>query len=180
LHKPANTWCPHCRTGVGCGIYETRPGECRTFQCGYLLMPDLSAEWKPAVSRLIIMGGTGANRINIRVDPARPDAWRRQPYYRAMKEWARLALNQHKQIVVTVGQRSIVLLPDRDVDLGIVGDDEVITITQTAGAGRKPVYEVYAVRADGEAGAQIAAAKGKPVQLRQAADEGFRKGETLR
>src|SRR3954449_5594086 len=74
LAKPGNAWCAHCRTGVGCGVYETRPNECRTFQCGYLLMPELTEQWKPATSRLIILG-SGGNRINIRMDEGRPDAW---------------------------------------------------------------------------------------------------------
>jgi len=26
-------WCRHCRVGVGCGIYETRPEDCRSFYC---------------------------------------------------------------------------------------------------------------------------------------------------
>jgi hypothetical protein len=178
LSKPGNTWCPHCRKGVGCGIYDTRPTECRTFQCGYLLMPGLSLEWKPVTSRLIILG-SGGNRINIRVDQARPDAWRRQPYYRTMKEWAALALPQHKQVVVTVGQRTIVLLPDRDVDLGFVAPDEVITVIDTPGIGGGHTYEVYAVKGDSEIGGRIAAADGKPVEFGGEAGADFRRGRTL-
>ena len=33
LAKPPDQWCPHCRPGQGCAIYETRPEECRTFAC---------------------------------------------------------------------------------------------------------------------------------------------------
>jgi hypothetical protein len=178
LSKPANAWCPHCRTGSGCGIYDTRPTECRTFQCGYLLMPGLTPEWKPATSRLIIIG-SGGNRINIRVDPGRPDAWRRQPFYRVMKEWAAMALREHKQVVVTIAQRSIVLLPDRDVDLGTVGADEVITVIATPAAGGSHTYEAYAVKAGSHAGGRISAADGRPVQLASGPGPDFRPGRTL-
>ena len=44
ISKPASQWCKHCRTGFGCGIYETRPGECRNFICGYLSIPALPEE----------------------------------------------------------------------------------------------------------------------------------------
>jgi hypothetical protein len=32
LQKPAGVLCPHS-TGKGCGIYDTRPGQCRTWFC---------------------------------------------------------------------------------------------------------------------------------------------------
>ena len=33
IGKPSDEWCPHVRRGVGCGIYSTRPGSCRGFEC---------------------------------------------------------------------------------------------------------------------------------------------------
>jgi len=36
LAKPPGQWCPHCRPGRGCAIYESRPEECRTFGCLWL------------------------------------------------------------------------------------------------------------------------------------------------
>jgi hypothetical protein len=35
LDKEAGTWCPHV-LAKGCGIYESRPGSCRTFVCLWL------------------------------------------------------------------------------------------------------------------------------------------------
>ena len=32
LNKPRYVLCTHC-TGTGCGIYDTRPNDCRTFYC---------------------------------------------------------------------------------------------------------------------------------------------------
>ncbi len=37
LHKPQCRACPHLADAGGCGIYERRPNECRTFICGWLL-----------------------------------------------------------------------------------------------------------------------------------------------
>ena len=44
IKKPRYTLCPHC-TGSGCGIYDTRPQDCRTFYCLWRrieAMPDLA------------------------------------------------------------------------------------------------------------------------------------------
>jgi hypothetical protein len=37
LKKPAGVWCKECAIGVGCRIYESRPEECRGFQCLWLV-----------------------------------------------------------------------------------------------------------------------------------------------
>src|SRR3954464_14389856 len=145
LGKPAGTWCQHCKTGVGCGIYETRPSDCSAFLCGFLLLPELSEEWRPAVSRLIISPLTLGNRINVDVDSARPDAWRRHPYYDSLKAWSKRTLAKAGQVVVRVNGRSIVVLPDHSVDLGVVAGDELIVVLPAAG-GMEPTHEAYAVK----------------------------------
>jgi hypothetical protein len=178
LAKPGGKWCPDCKSSFGCGIYLERPSECDNFQCGYLVMPHLTPEWKPAVSHLIITSEISEDRLSIHVDPARPDAWRRQPYYNVLKNWVRRSIAQRQQIVVVIGQRQIVLLPDRDVDLGVLAPEEIIAITETPSQGGI-AYEVYAVRRDGGLGSQIADAKGKAIPLVGRPGEGFRKGKTL-
>jgi hypothetical protein len=65
-------------------------------------------------------------RLAAYVDPARPDAWKAEPYYGQLKEWARLAARKRRQVVVCIGLKTIVILPDEDVDLGVIGDDELI------------------------------------------------------
>jgi hypothetical protein len=47
LRKPTGEWCAHCTAatgaaGKGCGVYETRPYECRAFECLWLqgLLPE--------------------------------------------------------------------------------------------------------------------------------------------
>ena len=53
LHKKAGTRCPHLTTG--CGIYETRPGVCREFLCGWRLFAELSDDWRPDISGVLMM-----------------------------------------------------------------------------------------------------------------------------
>lgn len=35
--KMPGVWCQHCTIGKGCQIYDTRPDECKSFQCAWLM-----------------------------------------------------------------------------------------------------------------------------------------------
>lgn len=70
FRKPANTPCRHL-CGTGCGIYETRPPVCQQFLCGWRLFPELTDDWRPDVSGVLVM----------RKAPGElPPAWRNAPY----------------------------------------------------------------------------------------------------
>jgi hypothetical protein len=126
LPKPPQSWCPHCAIGKGCTIYETRPTECRTFDCVYRFDSALGPEWRPDTAHFVMAYEIGGKRLTLRVDAARPDAWKRTPYYAGLKEMARLALPKGRYVMVDAAGRAIVVLPKRDIDLGIVGPDERI------------------------------------------------------
>jgi hypothetical protein len=135
LNKPRLQWCTHCDIGVGCKIYEERPPECRTFYCGYLAEPGIGEHWKPTKSKMVVSRATNANRIVIYVDADRSDAWRREPYYSDIKNWARAATKSQGQILVSQGRDMIVVLPDGEANLGPVRDDQVIIARRKRGAG---------------------------------------------
>jgi hypothetical protein len=123
LRKPIDTWCQHCKPGHGCSIYADRPQGCRNYICGWLISPYLGDEWFPAHCKFIIVatelpsfageavrlpGGGGLKRtMSVAVDPAYPNAWRREPYYSNFKAWAR-----HMQVQVRVGLHLIDILAD--------------------------------------------------------------------
>ena len=46
LKKPEGQVCPHC-TGKGCGIYDTRPEVCRTFNCAWKRIASMTPETRP-------------------------------------------------------------------------------------------------------------------------------------
>jgi hypothetical protein len=126
LNKPKGRWCEHCLPGKGCKIYSERPDECRRFHCGYLTLEYLGDEWKPSHSKIVLVAELEGNRIAAYVDPQRPDAWKREPYYSQLKEWSVAAAQNRSQVMVCIGDRMYVILPDRDEDLGMVGPDDVI------------------------------------------------------
>jgi hypothetical protein len=132
LEKPAGEWCKHCSTHKKCDLYPIRPAAiCDTFNCGYITQPGVPESWFPGKSRMILNTSADGQHVFIAVDPARPDAWRKAPYYQHIKQWALANNGTGKQIIVSINKRYIVVFPDREVDLGAVGDDETVTFTVT-------------------------------------------------
>jgi hypothetical protein len=90
LEKPRGTWCLHCERGVGCRIYESRPGECRSFLCGWLVSDRFGPEWKPERSKIVITVTRDGNGFEFQCDPGFPQAWRKEPYYSQSCIWRQL------------------------------------------------------------------------------------------
>ena len=114
LNKPIDTWCQHCKPGKGCNIYADRPPNCRGFECGWLGGKDdnIGDEWFPARCKMIltprVRGHSLADEgVLVTVDPAYPNAWRREPYYSELLTWA-----QHISVELRIGLRCIGLEAD--------------------------------------------------------------------
>jgi hypothetical protein len=104
IDKHIDEWCKHCRPGKGgCTIYEQRPQACKKFTCGWL-EGKLGDEWFPAKCKMYVTAGPPNERFRVIVDPAFPDAWRREPHYSQLKAIA--------PILIRVGRRFIKLHAD--------------------------------------------------------------------
>jgi hypothetical protein len=127
--KKPGVWCPHCVRGKGCGIYETRPTDCRTFFCEWMVEERLGPEWKPERAKFALVMGEGAH-LTAFVDPGFPAAWRETPYLEAFRRLAAEGLRASPPRIVTarIGTRVIVILPDREIDVGHVGPDESLQL----------------------------------------------------
>lgn len=125
LNKPTGAWCEHVLKRRGCAIYETRPPSCAAFYCGYLIWPMAGEHWLPRKCKMVIVM-EDENRMAIHVDPATPNVWRAEPHYSDLKWWAQQAAQHDQQLVVSIARRMIALLPDSDIDLGFVDEDEVV------------------------------------------------------
>lgn len=131
LGKPHGTWCVHAIPGKGCGIYAERPGSCRAFHCGYLASPVLSEEWHPARAKIVLMFVQSG--IIALVDAGRPDVWKAAPYYQQFKTWSAAFLEHQRQVLVRIGNRTIVVLPNEDVDIGLLLPGENVIIEKADG-----------------------------------------------
>lgn len=70
LKKAARVPCPHLGA-KGCGIYDKRPGVCREFLCGWRLFDDMTDDWRPDLSGVLVMR---------RAPSEMPAAWKAAPY----------------------------------------------------------------------------------------------------
>jgi hypothetical protein len=134
LAKPAGVWCNHIAQGKGCSIYASAPNSCRTFSCLWQINATLGPEWKPDHARFVMISPSGSEGLIVRVDPGAAGAWRKEPYYSQLKQWARAALLMNGYVMVLTGQRATILLPASDVDVGILGPQDEIEILNTNGA----------------------------------------------
>lgn len=142
LAKPPGTWCAHCVRGEGCGIYDARPAECRTFFCHWMLEKGLTPDWKPEKAKFALVTSAGGH-ITAFVDPGSPTAWRKPPYFETLKRWSLEGTRAAPARIVTVriGTRAIVVRPDREIDAGHVGPDDALRLEAGPG-GRIEVRKV--------------------------------------
>ena len=129
LAKPAGRWCSHCVRGSGCGIHPDRPRSCRDFFCSWLVDPNLGPEWKPEVCRFVLSADATHRAIMVTVDPGRPRAWKREPYYAVLKKFSEVFFRIDQKVLVNLGGHITVILPDRDLPIGMIrpGDEIVIS-----------------------------------------------------
>lgn len=117
IEKPHGDWCPHFVRGTGCGIYADRPDSCRTFMCQWLTSPFLGPEWKPSVCKMVL--DVRPDMLVVHVDPATSHVWRTEPYYSAFRQMAAKGLSTGAMVMVMERGHSTIILPDRELDMGI-------------------------------------------------------------
>ena len=99
--KPANAWCSHCQPGSGCVIYDTRPALCRDFLCLWRTSGALGPEWNPIKAGMMVY--VQGPQTTVLVDPAFPDAWKREPFAAQLRQWATDVETDGGYVVVFVG-----------------------------------------------------------------------------
>ena len=124
IAKPSGSWCPHCKPGRGCLIYDARPAECAAFSCLWLMDDRLDERWKPSKSKLVLT--TSPDGIEVRCDPGLPDAWRKEPFRSQIHRWAVSGETHDVTLVVITGEKMILVTSDKEFDLGVVRPDQRI------------------------------------------------------
>lgn len=140
LGKPAHQWCVHNVPRKGCGIWGSHPEACKVWQCGWILMPHLDERWKPERCGFVIRTRFQIQQLVIDVDPAKPNAWRQEPFFSEIHRWARNAPATGQQIVVCVGRREILIFPEEDIDAGELPEGEgAVQAYETTGEMVRPL-----------------------------------------
>lgn len=120
LGKPMGVLCAHCRPGRGCAIYEDRPRGCRAFECVWLMDPEMPHRFRPDQTKVVLDQDKDGRRLIARCDPANPMAWKRNPIYAALKDYAAREWGQGKIVTAVAGRRTWLIAPREDIDLGEV------------------------------------------------------------
>jgi len=130
LDKPAGRWCIHAVRGSGCSIHPDRPRSCREFFCSWLVDPHLGPEWKPEVSRFVLSADATHQAIMVTVDPGMPLAWKREPYYAVLKQFSEVFFRINQKVLVNLNGHITVVLPDREVPIGLVVAGDAIVLSR--------------------------------------------------
>ena len=134
--KPPGTWCKHCAPGSGgCKIYDGRPDECRNFHCAWLVSPGLGEAWRPSRCKLVLRLEADGRMIAVHVDPSDPAAWRREPFFQTLKQFAINGADtkQKQQVVVYIRNRVIVIFPNKEVEAGTMNPGDHLVVRETGG-----------------------------------------------
>jgi hypothetical protein len=130
--KPMGKWCQHCLPGRGCGIHETRPEHCRAFHCLWMTGDWLGPEWKPERCKFVLTVDPVNRFLLAQLDPGSPAAWKQAPYYAHFKQWAQGGAEQGRHVLIFLNKSVTVVLPDRDVAVGIIEPNERLVIRPKA------------------------------------------------
>ncbi|MCK1742576.1 hypothetical protein IVA80_17315 [Bradyrhizobium sp. 139] len=141
LGKSAGKWCSYCKPGRGCTIHDKLPNECAAFNCLWKTMPTMSMQWKPDQSKMVLTLHPETNNIQVVVDPGLPSAWTRQPYHGQLRSLSKNNMPKGHLVVVFVNELATLILPDEDVQLGVLTPEQIVSVTQEAGPDGG-VYEV--------------------------------------
>jgi hypothetical protein len=145
--KPAGAWCHHCTPGRGCAIWQSLPQRCGDYFCVWRLDPDLGPEWKPERAKFILTHAHQDAPLAVVLDPAMPDAHRREPYLSALRRTARQHLEgRGSTIVIFAGVRRTLLFPDGEVPIpdGLPLQDIRINRIERGGMVRwEPVFPMH-------------------------------------
>lgn len=142
IGKVAGKWCQHCTPGKGCGIHQSLPSQCATFNCMWRTEAKLPAHWKPERSKMVVTIFPLNHHIYVQVDSSAPTAWRKQPYHGELRLWAKNNLPKNIHVVVFVNDDATLIMPDQDVLLGAMKPTDVISVRRNAGSAS---YEVKLV-----------------------------------
>ena len=99
---------------------------------------------RPTTAKMVLYYERPAKRLAVHVDPEFPSAWQGEPYYRQLKAWTCAAIDLARApssdawlmapILVYVNDRAIVMLPNRDIEVGTFTPGSQLVVTEKATA----------------------------------------------
>ena len=117
---------------AGCTIYADRPKSCRSFECVWLMDPQMPHRFRPDQTRVVLDQDADGQRLIARCDPANPMAWRRNPMHGALRTYATQTWRTDKLVLAVAGRRTWVITPKADIDLGDLDPEARLRVIEDA------------------------------------------------
>jgi hypothetical protein len=143
----AGKWCKHCTPGKGCTIHDNLPSPCAAFNCMWRTEEALPPHWKPDQARMVITIFPLNGYIYVQVDPGTPSAWRKQPYYDQLRQWAQKNLQKGIYVIVFVNDMATLIMPNQDLPLGPMKPTDSISLRKNVAQGAV-TYEATLIPAE--------------------------------
>jgi hypothetical protein len=70
--------------------------------------------------------------IAVHVDPSDPTAWRREPYFQMLKQFAIKGTDINQRVIVYIKNRVIVILPNKEVEVGTMNPGDHLVVREVA------------------------------------------------
>jgi hypothetical protein len=135
IEKPAGKWCLHCKPGKGCVIHDALPHQCAEFNCLWRTQESIGPAWKPDQAKMVLTASPLTGFIQVQVDASTPQAWRKQPYYGQLHQWAKNNLQKGIYIIVFNNDIATLIMPDQDVPIGPMKPSDGLMVRRNLGGG---------------------------------------------
>ena len=120
LKKLAGVRCPNLQDDRLCAIYETRPGTCGDFECGWRVMAALGDHWRPDRAGIVLIPKTRENPPGYRANSGvqimllRRDALHNAELPGLVAQWVEARVPLFLTVAAPVGFHRAVGVPQRD------------------------------------------------------------------
>ncbi|SNS39840.1 hypothetical protein SAMN05216374_1137 [Tardiphaga sp. OK246] len=131
LAKPAGKWCKHCAIAQGCKIYDSRPQQCRAFDCVWIQDDEMPESWKPENSKIVFSVYPTTGFIYGQVDPGTPFAWQKEPIHSGLIAWSEKLLAERRHLLIFVGGNATLIMPTGPVPIGPMSPADGFIIRET-------------------------------------------------
>jgi hypothetical protein len=93
----------------------------------------MPAEWRPDQARFVLSIYPTNGFVYGQVDPGSPSAWRKAPYFDALRAMAKTLLEQRRYVIMFVGDQATLVMPDEVLPLGTMKAEDNFRIEPAFG-----------------------------------------------
>lgn len=98
-----------------------------------MVSPGLEDDWRPNKCKMVLRVESDGRLIAVHVDPHHPLAWRQDPYFRRIKQFAIQGADAKRRVVVYIRNRVIVVFPTKEVEVGTMNPGDQLVVREVPG-----------------------------------------------